>query len=121
MDKKGMDNLNIDKDSKDSSNKLEHWQVISVLLVLYDIVAIHVAYFFALWSRFDFRYSQIPANYLSYYMRFITIYSIVSAAFFWFFNLYRSMWRFASYTELIRSLEASFLTSFLHAILIKEK
>ena len=84
MDTKGMENLNNYKDTKDSSNKLEHWQVISVLLVLYDIVAIHIAYFFALWSRFDFRYSQIPVNYLSYYMRFITVYSIVSAALFWF-------------------------------------
>ena len=66
MVKKGMENINNNKESKGSNNKLEHWQVISVLLVLYDIVAIHVAYFFALWSRFDFRYSQIPANYLSY-------------------------------------------------------
>lgn len=118
MVKKGMENINNDKESKDSSNKLEHWQVISVLLVLYDIVAIHVAYFFALWSRFDFRYSQIPANYLSYYMRFITVYSIVSAALFWFFNLYRSMWRFASYTELIKTFKASVIMSSVHILFI---
>ena len=118
MVKKGMENINNDKESKDSSNKLEHWQVISVLLVLYDIVAIHVAYFFALWSRFDFRYSQIPTNYLSYYMRFITVYSIVSAVLFWFFNLYRSMWRFASYTELIKTFKASVIMSSVHILFI---
>ena len=118
MDTKGMENLNNYKDTKDSSNKLEHWQVISVLLVLYDIVAIHIAYFFALWSRFDFRYSQIPVNYLSYYMRFITVYSIVSAALFWFFNLYRSMWRFASYTELIKTFKASVIMSSVHILFI---
>lgn len=118
MDSRGMENLNNVKESKNSSYKLEHWQVISVLLVLYDIVAIHIAYFFALWSRFDFRYSQIPANYLSYYMHFITIYSIVSVAFFWFFNLYRSMWRFASYTELIKTFKASVIMSAVHIVFI---
>ena len=118
MVKKGMENINNNKESKGSNNKLEHWQVISVLLVLYDIVAIHVAYFFALWSRFDFRYSQIPANYLSYYMRFITVYSIVAAALFWFFNLYRSMWRFASYTELIKTFKAYVIMSAVHIVFI---
>ena len=93
---------NSNNESKGRNNRLEHWQVISVLLVLYDIVAIHVAYFVALWSRFDFRFSQIPANYLSSYIHFITGYAVVSVAVFWYFNLYRSMWRFASYTELIK-------------------
>lgn len=109
---------NSNNESKGRNNRLEHWQVISVLLVLYDIVAIHVAYFVALWSRFDFRFSQIPANYLSSYIHFITGYAVVSVAVFWYFNLYRSMWRFASYTELIKTFEASALTSLGHIIFI---
>ena len=45
--------------------RLEHWQVIAVYLILYDIVVVNAAYFFALWVRFDCRYSAIPKEYLS--------------------------------------------------------
>lgn len=116
MKDNSIDNVNMEVKSR--RDKLEHWQVISVLLVLYDIVAIHAAYFVALWSRFDFRFSQIPANYLSSYIHFITGYAVVSVAVFWYFNLYRSMWRFASYTELIKAFEASGLTSAVHIVFI---
>ncbi len=116
MKDNSIDNENMEVKSR--RDKLEHWQVISVLLVLYDIVAIHVAYFVALWSRFDFRFSQIPANYLSSYIHFITGYAVVSVAVFWYFNLYRSMWRFASYTELIKVFEASAITVAIHIVFI---
>lgn len=97
---------------------LEHWKVITLFLVLYDIIAIHLAYFLALWGRFDFVYSAIPSGYYHHYIYFISIYSLGAVVVFWQFHLYKSMWRFASYTELIRTFEASILTSFLHAILI---
>ncbi len=96
--------------------KLEHWRIISLLLVLYDLVAIHLAYFLALWGRFDFTYSQIPSDYLSRYQGFITIYALFCVIVFWVFRLYRSMWRFASYSELVRTLIASFLTSIVHGV-----
>ena len=98
--------------------RIEHWKVLAFLLVLYDIVAIHGAYFLGLWMRFDFVYSSIQAEYLKAYAFFITGYSIVSVAVFWLFRLYRSMWRFASYTELVRTFAASVLMSVLHIVLI---
>ncbi len=42
---------------------LRHWLVISVGLALYDILAVNFAYLFALWLRFDCRFSEIPAEY----------------------------------------------------------
>ena len=106
------------KETTKKTKILEHWEVITLLLVLYDVIAIHLAYFLALWGRFDFVYSAIPAGYYHHYLRFITIYSLGTVVVFWLFHLYKSMWRFASYTELTRTFEASILTSFLHAILI---
>ena len=38
--------------------------VISLLLLVYDIVAINLAYFVALWLRFDCHFSQIPDKYM---------------------------------------------------------
>lgn len=98
--------------------KLEHWQIISILLVAYDFLALHAAYFIALWGRFDFVYSKIPANYYGAYRSFITIYTIVCILIFWRFGLYRSMWRFASYTELLRTIQASLICSVLHSVFI---
>ncbi len=96
--------------------KAEHWWFVSLLMVLYDIVAVHLAYFLALWGRFDFVYSQIPKQYLTPFRYFISIYALLCVLVFWLFRLYRSMWRFASYSELARTIVASFLMSILHIV-----
>jgi len=98
--------------------KLEHWHIYAALLLVYDFVAIHLAYFLALWIRFDCVYSRIPAQYLEPFRGFITLYALGAVVVFWFARLYRGMWRFASFTEFSRTLVASVATSLLHAALI---
>ena len=98
--------------------RLEHWEVITILLVLYDIVVVNFSYFFALWMRFDFYISRIPSQFFIAWRRFTLIYTAICIVLFWFLRLYRSIWRFASYTELIRVFSSSMLTSVLHAVLI---
>ena len=98
--------------------RVEPWQGKALLLMLYDATAIHAAYFLALWIRFDCIYSAIFPKYLLAYQRFITLFSLLSLLLFWQFRLYRSMWEFASYTELIWTLNASLVSSALHAVLI---
>ena len=97
---------------------VKHWQFVAFLMTSYDIFAIHAAYFIALWGRFDFLYSQIPAPYFSIYTRVITVYALFAAVVFWFFRLYNSVWRFASYNELTRIVEASVLTSVVQALVV---
>ena len=94
----------------------KHWQMVLVLLVVYDIIAVHTAYFIALWGRFDFVFSRIPEDYLTSYKLSITIYSLVCVVILWLFRLYKVIWRFASYTELVRTFEASFLLSCLYTV-----
>ena len=43
--------------------KLEHWKVIAIYLIIYDMIAVNFSYFMALLVRFDFRYSSIPTDY----------------------------------------------------------
>ena len=40
--------------------RIEHWQIIAAVLMLFDILAVNLSYFTALWIRFDCKYSQIP-------------------------------------------------------------
>ena len=98
--------------------RLEHWQMIAILLMICDFLAIHLSYFLALWIRFDCVFSEIPKGYLNAYRSFITVFSIVSIVIFWFFRMYRSVWRYTSYSELIRTLAGSVTSSILHIILI---
>lgn len=42
-----------------SMKKLEHWKVIAIYLIIYDVIAVNFSYFMALLVRFDFRYMQL--------------------------------------------------------------
>ena len=86
--------------SKTRAFYIEHWKVIAFILMLYDFVTIAFSYFFGLWLRFDFRFSTIPVAYLQVYNKFIIPFAILCIFIYWFFKLYRSIWRFASYSEL---------------------
>ncbi len=86
--------------------------------MLYDLIAVHFSYFLALWVRFDCVYSRIPDTYLIWFIRFITPYSLVCVAIFFFFRMYKSIWRYASYSELMHTFAGSFTVSLLHTILI---
>lgn len=96
--------------------RLEHWQVIALYLMVYDILAVNISYFLALWIRFDCRFNQIPQDYFIPYLKFVPIYSVFCIIVFWYFRLYNSIWRFASYSELIRVTLSSAVTSFFHTI-----
>lgn len=96
--------------------QLKHWHIIALLLVGYDIVAVNIAYFLALWFRFDCMVSVIPQNYLTAYLKFVPIYSIVCVAIFWILRLYQSVWRFASYSEMLRTIIATVITSVVHIV-----
>ena len=95
---------------------LEHWKAIALLMVLYDLVAVTGAYFLALWFRFDCKFSAIPRDYLSNWTKFAPIYAVFCVLCFLKFRLYRSMWRFASYSELMRTTAASFITMVAHIL-----
>ena len=97
---------------------LEHWQIIAICLMICDIMSMMFAYFLALWVRHDCVYSLIPDLFLTPYKRFIVPYALCAVAFFWFMHMYQGMWRYASYSELIRTVTGSLIASVCHTILI---
>ena len=97
---------------------VEHWQLIAALLMVYDALAVALAYFFGLWLRFDGKYTLIPQLFLKTYLAFILPYAAAVIVVFWICGLYRSMWRFASFSVLIRTLVVSLGTSAAHTVFI---
>ncbi len=95
---------------------LEHWKKIAALLMLYDIVAVNVAYYLALWLRFDCMISAIPKVYMNRFVYFLPIYTVTCLVVFWRLRLYNSIWRYASLNEFLRVTASSFITSALHIV-----
>ncbi len=96
--------------------KLEHWKVIALYLAVYDLMAVNLSYFLALWIRFDCKYSQISADYLRSFLVFAPFYSVFCIFVFWRLRLYNSIWRFASYSELVRVTLANIITGLVHTV-----
>ena len=102
------------KEKKTLHRRMERWEFVSLGLLLYDALAVNAAYFLALWLRYDMRYSAIPPEYLAAFLRFAPVYTAVCLAVFFLLRLYNSLWRFASFNELARSLGATAITCVFH-------
>ena len=98
---------------------VEHWQKITVLMLIYDFVTIAFSYFFGLWLRFDFRFTNIPQPYLSVYYKIVVPYAILSICIYWFIRLYKSIWRFASYDEVYRIFIATTICGILNFLITR--
>lgn len=100
---------------KKGSEKFEHWKLISLYLVIYDIFAVNVSYLAALFFRFDMHISSIPPEYLHAFIKFAPIYTIFSLFVFHILRLYNSLWQFASFDELNRIIVSSIFTTLFQA------
>lgn len=96
--------------------KLEHWEMIALYLLIYDVIMMNASYFIGLLLRFDVRYSSIPKEYLYAFLKFAPFYTVFSVAVFFLLRLYNSLWRFASFSELNRILLASGITTIFQLI-----
>ena len=100
--------------SKGSKRKFEHWQVVRLLLMVYDFAAVIVSFGIALWLRFDCKVTSVESQYLTTYTKTIIIYALLCLVVFWFLRLYKSIWRFASYSELMRVILATVVTGVIY-------
>ena len=104
------------KRMQERKRKIEHWHVISLYLIVYDAITVNLAYLLALWFRFDCQFTRIPLIYLNAWMQFVPIYTVICLIIFFSLKLYRSLWRFAGYSELLRVTAATIVTGILHAL-----
>lgn len=67
------------------------------ILILLDILLINIAIIFAYLLRFD---GRINANYFPIYLNTFWIVTLIKLSMFYYFGLYKSLWRYASVNEL---------------------
>ena len=102
----------------------EHWQIVAVYLMIYDILAVNLSYLFVLWMRFDCAFSQIPSVYFHAFLKIASWHTAFSLLVFWWLRLYKSIWRYAGYSELLRVTSATALTGIFYILaltIFKEK
>ncbi|MBO4697334.1 MAG: polysaccharide biosynthesis protein [Lachnospiraceae bacterium] len=88
------------KDPKPSTRKPGQRRISRSLFVFaFDILIVWLAFFVALWARFDFSIDLIPKVYLETYVFIIPIWCVLTVAVFGLFRLYRSVWTYVSIDE----------------------
>lgn len=70
-------------------------------LLLLDIMSILAASFTAIYLRFEFRFNEIPELYLKRYEHIIPFTIVITLFLFFVWRLYKSVWRYASATEMV--------------------
>ena len=98
--------------------RIEHWEVVTGILMVYDFMAICFSYLLALLVRFDFKFSSIESQYLQGCYKSVLFYALFCVILFWFLKLYKSIWRFASYSELLRVILATVISGILYPIVM---
>ena len=72
-----------------------------LILLILDIMAILVASFMSIFLRFEFKFGDIPRYFLDRYVNVLPFTIVVTLILFWAWKLYKSVWRYASATEMI--------------------
>ena len=96
--------------------RLEHWKIIAGYLLIYDVITMNLSYFLGLLLRFDLRYSSITPLYLDAFLKFAPVYTVFTVAIFFIFRLYKSLWRFASFSELNRIVAVTVISTVFQVI-----
>ena len=91
---------------------------LTLVMMAYDAVAVSLSYFIALWLRFDCRFSQIPARYLNALKYFVPFYIVFCLLVFSRLRMYKSLWRYVSYTELAGAGLSTLICGVFHVVFI---
>lgn len=70
----------------------------------HDLLMVPIAWFGAYWLRFNL--GPIPEGYLNQALILLPVIAVAQGGMFWYFGLYRGIWRFASIPDLVRILKA---------------
>ncbi len=88
------------------------------LLVVLDLLIVSVTGFLALYVRYDFRFSKMDMQYVSAELKYLPVNLVLTIILFVLFRLYRSVWSFASSTELLNVISACTVSIVLQGIIL---
>jgi len=121
MGKKGTattENATLKNKIKKVASDFRQFHMSDLFLMIYDIIAVTVAFFLALWLRFDCRFTEIPKDYLMAWVNFAPIYAVCSLVVFKLFHLYQSIWKYAGLVEVKMVLYSSVVLAVIHTAAI---
>lgn len=89
-----------------------------LILGFFDILIINLAYFLALYFRFDMKFRAIPLDFLAAFNTYAIFNTIITIAIYGLHKMYNMILEYASYKELINITQAVILSLISHAVLM---
>ena len=88
-----------------------------ILLVLADLLAILLASVLSLYVRYDFKFMDVPRRFWEAVLECYIPNAVILLIIFYIFRLYKSVWRYASDTELVNNAVAVIISAILQPVL----
>lgn len=94
------------------------WVLLRLGMVLFDVFAVNAAYYLALIVRFyvNFEFNVWAVRYVPAFFEFAPYYTVCSLLVFYIMGLYKSLWKYASLSDMNRILGASAITCVIHIV-----
>lgn len=89
-----------------------------LILGFFDILIINLAYFLALYFRFDMNFGAIPLDFLDAFKTYAIFNTLITLVIYGFNKMYNMILEYASYKELINITQAVILSLIIHAVLM---
>ena len=94
----------------------QSWVLHAVLLMIADVAILLLAYFLALYFRFDLSFKNIPHYYIRGYVDSMPYFIVTTITVFYILRMYHSIWYFASFIELLNIIRAYLVLIVLYTI-----
>ena len=88
------------------------------ILFIYDILAIYLAAFLAIYVRFEFEMSENVQRYIKMFHTYYIVMVVISLVVFAMFHLYSSLWSYAGLNEMINIIFACLTVSVLQVVVV---
>lgn len=92
-------------------------KIITALLIVYDIVLSNISYGLALLFRFGFDYYAVPPEFFFTWIKTIPAFSVAVIIVNLLFKLYKSVWRYVSYAEMIATFTSCIFLGIIHFLI----
>ena len=94
------------------------WFMRALVVMIIDVISISVAYFAALWLRYDMHFGAIPTEYIDGYIKVMPIITAISVVVFFLMQLYHSIWVYVSIHEIARVIVSYAVLAILNCVFI---
>ena len=88
-----------------------------IILTLMDICGMFAAGILSLYIRYDLKFMEIPRLFINTVLEAFPVNAVITVLIFWLFRLYKSVWRYASDSELFNILVAVFICALMQPVI----